>query len=150
MKKSLPVILASALFFLFVFACKKSNSDTPVSDPTAITVANLSATYQITAATGTYAGLTIDIFDTLPACEKDNLYQLNADNSARLIDTGMVCDPSQSSSGTWALNTSTDSISVTGLGSNHIESFDGTKMVLKGAQLYGGVSFIATTTLMKK
>ena len=150
MKRSFPVILASALFFVFVFACKKSNSDTPVNDPTAITVANLSATYQITAATGTYLGLTVDIFDTLPACEKDNLVQLNKDNSVRLIDTGMVCDPDQSSNGTWALNTTTDSLSVTGLGSNHIESFDGTKLVLKGVQLYEGVSFVATTTLMKK
>ena len=147
MRPLVQLISTAFLISVLVFACKKSS--TP-PDPGAINVTNLSATYQVTDAKGTYLGLTIDLYDSLQACQKDNLIQLNKDSTALLIDAGIACMPPQNSSGTWLLNTTTDSIYVTGLGSNYIQSFDGKTLVLKGPQTYNSISFVATTTLVKQ
>jgi Lipocalin-like domain len=147
--KRFPLFVS--LFFLLLvilLACKKSH--TTGSDPNAITMANLSGTYKITDIKGTLSGITVDIYDTLPACEKDNLIQLNASGVASIVDAGIVCVPPSDTTGTWSINTTTDSLYVTGLGANHVESFNSGVLTLKGNQHISGFSFVATTTLTKQ
>jgi Lipocalin-like domain len=141
---SLPILLA-----LSGPSCKKNNSGGG-TDPNAITMANLSGVYTITDIKGTASGLTVDIYSMLPDCEKDNLIKLNSGGTAAIVDAGTVCAPPSDTTGTWTLVTSTDSLLVTGLGANHVESYNSGVLVLKGNQVVSGTAFLATTTLTKQ
>ena len=87
MRKILITGSAIAVFLGFV-ACKKSDSKS-----NARTVENFSGSYAITALTGNFGGLSINIYDTLPACDKDNLIQLNTNMTAAFVDAGTKCAP---------------------------------------------------------
>jgi hypothetical protein len=133
------------LIFLVINACKKSNS----SSNNARTVQSLSGSYSFTAITANALGQTIDIYDSLPPCERDNIIQLNTDGSAKFIDAGTVCVPPSDSPGTWSLSQNTDTIYVAG-GASYIQSWNGSTLVLTNAETISGFPVTATTTLVKK
>ncbi len=132
---------AIALGLLLGVACKKNDSKND-----ARTVANLSGTYKLSALVWAYGGISINVYDSLPACEKDNLIKLDTNMTATYIDAGTVCDPAEDSSGTWAL--SGDSIYLGG-NAGKITSFDGTKLVITG-KIEDEPSGTGTTTLVKQ
>ena len=76
------IIFAAFVFgsFLVINACSKKSS----SPNNARTVQNLSGSYTITALTANAGGLTINLYDSLPACEKDNTIQLDANGIATI------------------------------------------------------------------
>lgn len=133
--------------FLVINACKKSNS----SSNSAKTVQNLTGSYSFTAITANAMGQTIDLYDSLPACERDNIVQLNADLSAKFIDAGTVCVPPSDSTGTWSLSQNTDTLYVAG-GASYIKSWDGSTLVLTNSESITGVPVpvTVTSTLKKK
>lgn len=141
------IIFAAFVFgsFLVINACSKKSS----SPNNARTVQNLSGSYTITALTANAGGLTINLYDSLPACEKDNTIQLDANGIATFIDAGTKCVPSSDSSGTWSLSQNTDTIYVAGSAS-FIKSWDGSTLVLTNAETVSGIPVTATTTLSKK
>lgn len=143
--KRLPLFtMLMGLGLLIAVACQKSNS--PAS--TSLTVSNLSGTYGIKAVTWTFMGATVNVYDSFPACEKDNLIKLNPDLTVNYIDTGMVCAPSQSVNGNWALKGDSIYISTT-LQTAKIKSFDGKTLVLTGS-VDSTNTITGTTTLQKQ
>jgi len=143
MRKLQFAIFAIALF-LGINACKKSTSTS-----NARTVQNLSGSYSITALTASLSGLVINLYDSLPACEKDNLIQLNTNMTAQFIDAGVKCVPPSDSSGNWSLSQNTDTLYVAGSAS-FIQSWDGSTLVLTNAESISGFPVVATTTLKKQ
>jgi len=151
MKNSL-FLLAACTLLLIALSCSK-NSSYSSNTGSQITVAKLSGTYALKGLTGTYAGVTISIYDSLKACQKDNLLQLNTDMSLSLIDAGIVCVPPETTTGTWALKA--DSLLFSGavlIGSSKIKSFDGTTLVLTGnpPPATGLPAVIVTETTLQK
>jgi hypothetical protein len=139
------VLAVSALILLLVInACKKSSGTS-----NARTVANLSGSYNLTALTASLSGLSVNLYDSLPVCERDNVIQLNSNLTAQFIDAGTVCVPPSDSSGTWSLSANTDTIYVAGSAS-YIKSWDGATLVLTNAETISGFPVVATTTLVKK
>jgi hypothetical protein len=143
MRKIHVASAAIALFLLFL-ACKKSNNTS-----NARTVQNLSGDYNLTALKGSILGVTINLYDSLPACERDNVIQLNANLTANFIDSGVKCVPPSDSTGTWSLSANTDTLYVAGT-ANFINSWDGVTLVLTGSQNVSGFQATVTTTLVKK
>ena len=139
------VLTASAIgLFLVINACKKSSGPS-----NARTVANFSGSYNLTALTATLSGLSINLYDSLPDCERDNVIQLNTDLTASYIDAGTKCVPPSDSTGTWSLSANTDTIYVAGSAS-YIKSWDGSTLVLTNAEEISGIPITATSTLVKK
>ena len=141
------VSAASALVFLIAFnACKKSDNN---NNSSAKTVANLSGTYGITSITANVFGASVNLYDSLPACDQDNLIQLDTNLTAHFIDANIVCVPPSDSTGTWSLSSGADTIYVAG-GASYIKSFDGKTLVLTNQENISGFPVTATTTLSKK
>ena len=145
----MKITLSCIVLFLFALAiivsCKKN--DNPA---TPLTEANLAGTYALKALTWTYAGVTINVYDSLDACDKDNLLKLNTDKTLNFIDAGIVCNPSESANGVWALHG--DSLVLGGTGpieSSKIKSFDGTTLVVTGTPS-GQPGVTGVTTLKKQ
>ena len=76
MRKILLTAAAASALLTFI-SCKKSDS---VSN--AKTVQNISGSYNLTGLTWTSLGVTVNVYDSLPPCEKDNIFQFDADGSA--------------------------------------------------------------------
>ena len=144
--RKMYVASAAIALLLGFFACKKSNSNPPAN---ARTVANFSGQYNLTALKGSILGVTINLYDSLPPCEQDNVIQLNADMSAQFIDSGVKCNPPSDSTGTWSLSSNTDTLYVANT-ANFINSWDGTTLILTGTQEVSGFQATVTTTLVKK
>jgi hypothetical protein len=143
MRKILLATSAVALF-LTINACKKSSTTS-----SARTVQNFSGSYGITALTASLSGLVLNLYDSLPACERDNVIQLNTDLTAKFIDAGVKCVPPSDSLGTWSLSQNTDTLYVAGSAS-FIQSWDGSTLVLTNAESISGFPVVATTTLKKQ
>jgi hypothetical protein len=146
MRKIQLGVAAFALVFLYN-ACKKSDNSSTAAN--ARTVQNFSGTYNITALKANILGLTIDLYDSLPPCERDNVIQLDTNLQAQFIDSGTPCVPPSDSTGVWSLSANTDTIYVAG-SANFISSWDGTNLVLVGNQSISGITAAVTTTLVKK
>jgi hypothetical protein len=139
------VLAASAIALLLVInACKKSSSSS-----NARTVGNLSGSYNLTALTATLSGLSINLYDSLPLCERDNVIQLNTNLTAQYIDGGTKCVPPSDSTGTWSLSANADTIYAAGSAS-YIKSWDGSTLVLTNAEEISGFPVVATSTLVKQ
>ena len=145
MKKLFPVILIAVAIIFIATACSKSGS----SDNVDISVQSLSGTYALKALVWVYQGETINVYDSLDACEKDNLTTLNTDKTVDYTDAGIVCDPPEDDNGTWDL-IGTDSLYFSGSSNaSKIQSFDGKTLVLTGNP-DGTTDVQATTTLVKQ
>ncbi|HEY4936449.1 MAG TPA: lipocalin family protein [Puia sp.] len=147
--RKIQLASAAIVLFLVFYACKKSVN--PTSN--ARTVQNLSGSYNLTALKGSILGISINLYDSLPPCERDNVIQLNADLTAQFIDSGTVsairCVPPSDSTGTWSLSQNTDTLYIAG-SANFITSWNGTTLVLTGDQSVSGYTATVTTTLVKK
>jgi len=134
---------------LVINACKKSDSNS--SNPSARTVQNFSGSYGITAITASVLGLNVNLYDSLPTCERDNVIQLDTNKTAHFIDAGVVCVPPSDSTGNWSLSSNTDTLYIAGT-ANFIKSWDGKTLVLTSVENITGipVPVTATTTLAKK
>jgi hypothetical protein len=128
-------------FLMILFTMVGCKKDHPGPE---ITIASISGTYALTGLTWEYGGMSYSMYDSLDACEKDNLIRLNSDRSANFIDAGTVCAPPEDDNGTWFL--SSDSLYLGGDGTK-IKSFDGKLLILTGSP-EPGVN--ATTTLAKQ
>ncbi|HEY4154556.1 MAG TPA: hypothetical protein VGM24_03995 [Puia sp.] len=138
-------LLSAVILFLGFTACKKSDKSN-----SSRTVANISGTYVLTALTAGQGGASFNVYDSLPACEKDNKIVLEASGNAQFIDAGpAVCSPSSDSTGSWHLSAGADSIYL-GDEAAYIKSFDGKTLVVTNSQEFSGLTLVATTTLTKE
>jgi ABC-type Fe3+-citrate transport system substrate-binding protein len=147
--RKIALAASIGLSILVINACKKSDSNS--NNPSARTVQNFSGSYGITAITASVLGLNVNLYDSLPACERDNIIQLDTNKTAHFIDAGVVCVPPSDSTGTWSLSSNTDTIYIAGT-ANFIKSWDGKTLVLTSVENITGipVPVTATTTLVKK
>lgn len=103
-------LLTICSFLLLISSCKKDDDDDN-NDPTAITKENLSANYKMVAGVGKLGLLEIDVMNNdqfFPACQRDDIISLKQDFTYSTTDAGVVCTPSSTEEGVWALpNTST-------------------------------------------
>jgi hypothetical protein len=145
MRKIFVACAAVALFLVFN-ACKKSESSS-----NSRTVQNFTGSYSITALSGNVLGTTINLYDSLPACDKDNLIQLNSNMTAAFVDAGVKCVPPSDSTGSWSLSANTDSLYLASTAA-FIKSWDGKTLVLTNSQSVSGIPLpiTVTTTLVKQ
>lgn len=138
------MILAFSVLTLVFASCKKDKTDEPVTP----TKENLTGTYKMTAATMTSGGTSADIFNNdifFEACDRDDIYKLNADNSYARQDAGVVCSTSNDyTGGTWSLENST-TLNLDGEIST-IKSWNGKTLVAE--IVLSGVTF--STTYVKQ
>jgi hypothetical protein len=147
--RKIALAIAAISLILVINACKKSDSNS--SNPSARTVQNFSGSYSLTAITASVLGVNVNLYDSLPACDKDNIIELDTNKTAHFIDAGVVCVPPSDSTGTWSLSSNTDTLYVAGT-ANFINSWDGKTLVLTSNENITGVPVpvVATTTLTKK
>ncbi|WP_153795737.1 lipocalin family protein [Foetidibacter luteolus] len=124
-------------------ACNK-DSDKPSN---AITKENLVGSYKITSVKLTLFTPPLEVIDSLPACQRDDVYQLKPDDTYTLTDAGVQCSPVTTSSGTWSLSGNTFNLDGEDLA---IESFNGTNLVVKGEQDFNGISVAGNITFTKQ
>jgi hypothetical protein len=145
------IALAASIgcLILVINACKKSDSNS--NNPSARTVQNFSGSYNLTAITASVLGQNINLYDSLPVCDRDNVIELDTNRIARFIDAGVKCVPPSDSTGTWSLSSNTDTIYVAG-SANFIKSWDGKTLILSSIENIVGipVPITATTTLVKQ
>jgi hypothetical protein len=147
--RKIAISAAAISLILVINACKKSDSNT--SNPSARTVKNFSGSYGITAVTASILGLNVNLYDSLPACDRDNIIELDSNLTAHFIDAGVVCVPPSDSTGAWSLSSNTDTLYIAG-SANFIKSWDGKTLMLTSVENITGipVPVTATTTLAKK
>jgi len=143
MQKTLKRLLYTALVISAITACSKSGTDNNAP----YTVESISGTYALKALMINFGGVDYNVFDSLDACEKDNLVKFNTDKTVNFIDAGTVCSPPEDDNDTWDVKG--DSIIFQNSGSGKIKSFDGRYLVLSGEDpAYPGV--ITTSTFEKQ
>jgi hypothetical protein len=126
-------------------ACKKNSTIS-----SARTIQNLSGSYNLTSLVWTSNGISINLYDSLPACEKDNILRLDADGSAHSIDVKILCNPPEPDSvAAWSLSSNSDSLFFNNA-EVLIKSWDGKTLVYTGIVSYGPPLIIGTTTLVKQ
>jgi hypothetical protein len=129
---------------LLATACKK-DKDAPAVEPTK---ENLAGTYKVTAIAITVAGVpgSYDGYNDLEACEKDDQYKLNLDNSFEYIDAGTACDPNGGYTGEWSLS---DHEVTFGDVSGTITKFDGTTVEVTATTTEQEVTMTIKSTFKK-
>ena len=143
------IILAASLFTLLlvvIHACSKKNDSNPAN---ARTVQNLSGRYNLISLTASVLGQNINLYDSLPACEQDNVVILKSDMTAQFVDSGKVCVPPSDSTGTWTISPNMDTVYVSGTPSI-IQSWDGKTLILNNNETVSGFPVIATSTFVKQ
>jgi hypothetical protein len=144
MKRTLLYTLGAWIFCIGFLACKKSVT----TANSAITIENISGTYALKGLVWSFGGFNFNVFDSLDACEKDNLIKFNTDKTVNYIDAGTACTPPADDNGTWDLQG--DSLIFSSNYSNaKIQSFDGKTLILTGVP-EGESGTTATTTLEKQ
>src|ERR1700751_2581369 len=98
--RKLALAATAVSLILVINACKKSDSNS--SNPSARTVQNFSGSYNLTAITASVLGVNVNLYDSLPACDKDNIIELDTNKMAHFIDAGVACVPPSDSTGTWS------------------------------------------------
>src|ERR1700759_5149283 len=142
-KIHLTVVAAAA--FIFFISCKKSDN---VSN--AKTVQNIAGSYNLTGLTWTALGVTINVYDSLPPCEKDNILEFRSDGSAHEEDVKIMCVPPESDSvTTWSLSSKGDSLYLDN-SPYLIKSWDGKTLVITGIVDYGPPAVTGVTTFVKQ
>jgi hypothetical protein len=136
------ILTAAVILVLGFAACKKSDNKN-----SARTVENLSGTYNLTALSIDLGSIDFNLYDTLPACQKDNVILLNANGTAQFVDAGVACEPPSDSADVWHLSPNNDSLYL-GSNSTFIKTWDGKSLVLKSSG-YSGYQGDVTITLVK-
>jgi hypothetical protein len=144
MRKILLLPIAILITFSLP-ACKKSSTTS-----NARTVQNLSGSYNLTSLIWTANGISVNLFDSLPPCEQDNILRLDADGTAHTIDVKILCSPpSPDSVGIWSLSANGDSL-VLNNQELFIKSWDGKTLVYTGIVDNGPPPVTGTVTLVKQ
>jgi hypothetical protein len=136
-------VAALAGLIITALSCSKSNTNS-----SAITKENIAGSYTLTALTASVAGLPAQsIIDSIPACQRDDVYKLNLDYTMNYIDAGTKCVPPGDSVSSWNLSGNTIWI---GSDSASIQSFDGKKLVMSSTVTILGVAATTSETFTKQ
>jgi len=144
MKKTLLffVVSVASLLTLLLTGCSKKDSGSG-----SYSMKTVAGTYKLTASTVTVNGVTSDYMPNIPACEKDDIMQLNSDSTYIYTDAGTTCATNGSGSGQWFIS---GSLFVQDGDTLNIKSFNGSALVLTLTESQGGITGTSTTTLTKQ
>lgn len=147
-KTSIRLGLAVAFSALLFTACKKDNEEAPAS----LTKESLAGKYMIQNAEVVLpVGAPISIMAKFGECEKDNIYTLNADFTAKYEDAGKSCGGDPVETTTWKLEGK--NITVQGGSQDFIgvvKSWDGKTLVIDCVYEYMGASTTLRGTLSRQ
>ena len=152
MKK--PVILLAA-FVLSITACKKSdNSGSSSAKATTLETGKwrITSSSSVVEYGAPIGNQTVDLYNTLSACQRDNLFIFNTDNTTTTDEGATKCnsgDPQQTVSGTWALLNGDTQLSIISGGTTvtaDILSLDNSGLQVRYVTYYGGYKATTTTT----
>lgn len=136
MKKILaPVLL------LCLFSCKKEET----ANKTALTKENIVGTWKQTAETQNGINTWNSAF--YDECEMDDVVQFKSDDTYQRTDAGQTCASSTNESGSWSL---TGTAFVINGQSMSVDSFTGSKLVLKQTETSNGATLTVMATLTKQ
>ncbi|WP_276479941.1 lipocalin family protein [Paraflavitalea pollutisoli] len=148
-KTSIRLGLAVAFSALLFTACKKDDEAAPAS----LTKESIAGKYKLTdAQIVPPVGPTYSVYTTyLKECERDDIYTLNTDFSAKYEDAGKACEGTSPKTTTWKLEGK--NITVQGGTLEFIgvvNSWDGSTLVIDGGYELGGVTVKIRGTLVKQ
>lgn len=147
-KNSRAKWISLALVSIIVVAISCSKDTSSNSNPSAITKENIAGSYLLTAATGSIPGLPPqNVYDSIPPCQRDDIYKLNLDYTMVYVDAGTKCSPPGDSTSTWALNGNTIAI---GGDTASIQSFNGKTLVVSKVVAFLGIAVTTTDTFTKQ
>lgn len=147
-KTSIRIALGLAFSALLFTACKKDNDEAPAN----VTKESIAGKYKLTDLQMVPpAGPSTSMMGQLQECEKDNIYTLNTDFSAKYEDAGKSCGGEASQSTTWSLDGKNITVKggtmpLTGI----VKSWDGKTLVIDAVYEYMGVSVTLRGTLAKQ
>lgn len=140
------VICIVAMTFIFISCSKESSSG---NNGSAITKENIAGSYMLTAATGSIPGLPPqNVYDSIPPCQRDDIYKLNLDYSMDYVDAGTKCVPPGDAVSTWSLSGTTKII--IGTDTATIQSFNGKTLVVSSVVTIVGIAVTTTDTFTKQ
>ena len=151
MKKSLLAITAMTLLFT---ACKKDD-ETPVNPKKTVVTSgkwHITSSSSVVAYPAPIGTQTFDLFAMIPACQRDNRYTFNSDNTVTTDEGATKCnasDPQQKTGGTWAfLNNDTQFQVVDGSNSvsGDILVLDNSTLTLRYTTTANGIQSTTTTS----
>lgn len=144
-KTSIRILFTFALSAILLGACKKDKD----AEPVGATKENLAGSYKLIKLDVTVPGAPPqDGLSELEDCEKDDIYTLRVDFTARYEDAGTKCDANGSS--TYDTEWELDGNNITVRGGSYdfvgvIKSFNGKNLVIEGTYDMGvSVKFQAT------
>jgi len=155
MKLSIKTI-AIACLIVGVTSCKKDATPTPAPTKTELLTGK---NWKVTAFTSnpaidwTGTGVMVtDIYAQMQACEKDDLFMFNTNGTTTDDEGATKCNPAdpQTTSGTWAFNSTQTIITVDGMDDFNIETLSAT--TLKGNMVFndGATNYTFTITYTKQ
>lgn len=139
------------LFLVFATAgalvsCKKEGVSTNSS--CTINSASIAGNYRIASIKykADASSTEVDIFTSLPECQKDDIYELKTDGSIVMNDAGVSCDlpPSPSSGMGWKLESSNTILQLADFNYT-IQSFDCSTLVVYQSDIYASGDKTITT-----
>lgn len=152
--KTRKTLLILTLICAVIAACTKSDSSSPSGASILV-----NGKWQLTDVSVLIPGssLSVSIFDTIPACVKDNFYTFTSDSTVTLDEGATKCDASdpQTTSGSWELlNNNTQLKTLDPLTSESttvsIVKLNSSSVVLQDTATYMGMLVNATVTLTNK
>lgn len=137
---------------IIIAACSKDDNNTPQSAEAILTTNR----WQLTAATVTIPGssLSVNVYDSVPACNRDNFYIFASGGTVTIDEGASKCDPSdaQTTTGSWQLlnnNTQIKTVDpITGQSTTaNVVTLTSSKLVLQDTATYSGFKVSANITL---
>jgi hypothetical protein len=141
MKKLLLISLVAGALFS---SCKKSSSSNDSS--CTLSASSIVGTYKITSVKLSTQGQSIEIFNNdafFEPCERDDIFNINANGTYTITDGSVACSPSSDDSGTWTLNGNTYTIDGTDI--NTISEFKCSSFVFIREPMAGEIYYITMT-----
>ncbi|AXY76248.1 hypothetical protein D3H65_20625 [Paraflavitalea soli] len=142
-KTSIRLVLAIAFSAMLFTACKKDKDEA-----VAASKENLIGSYKLTEARAKVLTQDLDVLDTyVEACQKDDVYVLNADFTAKIKDEGTKCGNGEGYTSSWELDG--NYIDIDGYSGN-IKSFDGKTLVIEASGTQSGITATLTFKFAKQ
>ena len=106
MKKIAFLLIAAVSLFV---SCKK---DDPANTTCTLSATSISGTYKMTAFILKQDAITpeVDLFPTIEACQKDDLYTFNTNGTYAVAEGATSCSPTNANTGIWSLSGTTMTI----------------------------------------
>jgi len=150
MKKTLLILASVSLFFA---SCSKS--DDSGTGSTGGTTSLTSGKWVITSSNSLIQAQNTDIWALFPACQKDNQFTFNTNNTLTTDEGALKCDPNaaqQVTAGTWTLTNNDAQLTVSDGNTTIVSTvltLDNNNLKIRYQTNYNNIPATTTTTYIK-